>query len=147
MIPLLAPIILGAPFFFAFPNVTQFILFMVGALIAVVILWFDEFKGYTWYAEPDSPVQLITRSPLFFAAYLPMTIFMVTSSGSALGMGIVLSIGWILLTELLLMRSDISALNARFYVPGTKTLQHREFQAVMAFLAVFLVVMSVLVYL
>lgn len=147
MIALLVPLLVGAAFFFAFPTIVQFVLFMIGIVIAIIMMWFDEFKGYTWYSEPGKPVQLITRSPLFFAAYIPMTIFMITSSGSALGMGLVLAIGLILLAELFLMRADLEALNARFYVPGDKMLRQREFQGVMAFLAIFLVVMSVLIYL
>lgn len=134
-------------FFFAFSTIWEFAFFVVGWLIAVVLLWFDQTIAYHYYAEPEKPVQLITRSPLFLVVYIPMTLFVITSSGSSLGMGIVLGIGAILCTELWWWRQHIEILNGRFYAHAAKPLTLNEFTWLTRFLAVFLAIMTLFIYL
>jgi hypothetical protein len=110
------------------------------------LFWFDQTVGYKYYVEPGKRVQLITRSPIFIAVSLPVTLFVVTSSGSTLGMGLVLALGMMLCGELWWWRKDLTVLNGRFYVETDKELTMREFTLITRFLTVFFLTMAVLVF-
>jgi hypothetical protein len=140
------PLLISPLFYFAFWDWVMLILFVVGVVLAVALMWFDQTVGYRYYAEPEKPVQLITRSPLFIVVYIPMTIFVVTSSGSALGTGLVLGIGTILWAELWWWRHYSEVLNGRFYAQAQKKLAPNDFTLITRGLLVFLVLMSVMVF-
>jgi hypothetical protein len=140
------PFLLAPLFYFAFSSIWQFAFFCGGIGIALVLMWLDQTVLYRYYSEPEQPVQLVTRSPLFFVAYIPMTLYVITSSGSPLGMGLVLAIGIILATELFIWRNNPQVLNGRFYAHTGKQLSPAEFSWVFRFLVVFLLVMTISIY-
>lgn len=142
-----ASLLLTPLFYFALTDVWMFGFFVVGWLLGICILWFDQTIAYHYYAEVEKPVQLITRSPLFLVVYIPMTLFVMTSSGSALGMGIVMAIGTGLCAELWLWRQQLDVLNGRFYAHAAKPLSQAEYTWITRFLMAFLVVMALLMYL
>lgn len=86
------------------------VLFGVGIAIGVGLLWFDELFLRKWYGDE----QLITRSPLFLLTYVPLALFVVTSTGSRIGMGLVLGMGVILAFEMWRRRRDPNAFQYRF---------------------------------
>lgn len=103
----------------------------LGLGLGIGLLKADEWWLRPYYDAPSEPnaddatpsvsaLPLITRSVLFMLAYIPVALFVVTSSGSWLGSGLVIGIGLVLLTELLQLRKDEVALRAHF-VPHLKT--------------------------
>jgi hypothetical protein len=115
-------------------------------LLAALLMWVDQAIAYKYYSEPNQAVQLITRSALFFVTYIPITLFVVTSSGSPLGIGLVLGIGMILSVELFMWRNNPEILNGRFYAHAKKQLSPAEFSWVFRGLVLFLVVMALMMY-
>jgi hypothetical protein len=95
----------------------------LGLAGGIALLKADEWWLRTWYEVPGQP--LITRSVLFMVAYIPLSLFVVTSSGSWLGSGLVVGIGLVLLTELYLLRKDEAALRAHF-APHLHVLSPRD---------------------
>lgn len=95
----------------------------LGLASGIALLKADEWWLRTWYEVPGQP--LITRSVLFMVAYIPLSLFVVTSSGSWLGSGLVIGIGLVLLAELYQFRQDETALRAHF-APHLKVLTRRD---------------------
>lgn len=142
----LLPLLVSPLFYFAFNDIWSLAFFIAGVVIASLLLWFDQTIGYQYYAEPGQSVQLVTRSPLFIVVMLPVTLFVVTSSGSPLGMGLVLAMGAIICSELWWWRNNLEVLNNRFYVKTDKNLTHTEFTWITRFLTIFFMVMAILVF-
>lgn len=92
----------------------------VGVGAGVLLLWLDERWLVRQYTEPNHPRQLVTRSLLFLAAFIPLSLFVLTSSGSALGMGIIVGIGGGLSSELIMRRNHPAELSQRFGLPQEK---------------------------
>jgi hypothetical protein len=120
----LLPILFSLPFLLVFPLWPPFVMFELGILIGSALLWFDEVYGWKWYAEPvgaspevqtqPTPPQLVTRSPLFLLAYVPLALFVVTSTGSLVGTGLILAMGLILSFEMWEQRHDQTRFQQRF---------------------------------
>ncbi len=83
--------------------------FMVGWLIGGVVLWADDRWSQQWYES--SP---ITRSVGFFLALVAVGIVVVTSAGSALGSGLVMSLLTGFLGEVWLWQTEPAAFRDRF---------------------------------
>ena len=101
------PLLFSFPFFLRFGILTgdclSGLLFLIGMYLGSLLLYADEQWLYDFYKEQESEVvhkqeqpsfspRLITRSALFLLALIPLTIFVVTSSGSLLGFGMILGI-------------------------------------------------------
>lgn len=125
--------------FFIF-TLNQSILWTIGLLIGVLLLWIDETIGHTWYqdstapqaqsefqAPPSQPFpsqptqpQLITRSILFLLALLPLSFYVITSTASTLGWGLVMGLMSALSLELLWNRSSSEVLKTRYFAVSSK---------------------------
>lgn len=102
-------------------------LFLAGMLLGVALLYLDEFWAHSRYKVLDGEaVPLISRSVLFILAYLPLAFFLLTSSGSILGMGLILGIGVQLALEMLSLRSDQALFQARFLTQLKRPLSLQE---------------------
>ncbi len=128
----------GLPFVFILPLWPSFVLFTIGLMIGVGLLWFDELYLWKWYSEPASTSQLITRSPLFLLIYIPLALFVVTSTGSRIGIGLILAMGIILTLEMWELRQNLPAFQQRFgqYLVHSFTLQQIQIIGVVSLLIV-----------
>lgn len=117
---LFLPLLYSLFFIRSFPNIWSFVFFIMGTLIGFQILFFDrvlhafylypetEFnqlvrslwknKDYVGFVKALSQAEtlqekLLTRSTLFLIVYVLMTIFVLTSTGSVVGTGIMLGMG------------------------------------------------------
>lgn len=103
----LMPVLFSILYYVAYvmPNDQSYwlvVLFVIGAYIGNVILWVDGAFLYARYNELQTfPQKLITRSLLFVAAFTAAALFILTSSGSSLGAGIVIGLGISLLGEMI----------------------------------------------
>lgn len=116
----------------------------VGLLLGIGLLWLDEEIGYTWYTEPDQLANkhLITRSPLFWLAYVPLTVFVITSSGSLIGSGLVLGIGVVLAIEMLQTYRQPAAFEDRFLKQVSRPLTESEVTKIVWFATAWVVVLA-----
>lgn len=90
------------------------LLFATGVLAGFALLEFDEWFLYQYYQEVGKPAQLMTRSAVFLLSLFPMSLFIMTSTGSFLGTGMLLGILSGLSVELLAVRSDKQLFESRF---------------------------------
>ncbi len=93
------------------------LLFVVGLLLGMGLLEADENFLFKYYIEGDSQIshkKLITRSLLFILLLMPLGLFLLTSTGSAIGVGMFLSIVSGLALEFFILRNDREAFQERF---------------------------------
>jgi hypothetical protein len=89
--------------------------FLAGTALAASILWFDENVAYPKYQMMDGEaVGLVSRSALFLLAYIPLSVYLLTSSGSLFGMGLIVGIGLQLALEMFFLRATPDLFVARF---------------------------------
>jgi len=105
--------------------------------------YFDETaKNAT---EPAAPPEYITRSALFILTLFPLTIFMLTSTGSALGMGLLMGILIGLSLEMFTLRRKPVEFQARFLSQVKRIFTPEEIEWVAMIFSGFTAVVSVLV--
>lgn len=117
---LVLPLLYSVMFLWSFPGLVEFVLFVIGVVMGVNILLLDRFlHAFYLYPEHDfnqllqeewrkknwkgllhvfrqaEPFQeqLMTRSMVFLLCYLFLAIFVLTSTGSVIGMGVILGMG------------------------------------------------------
>lgn len=99
MFQYLMPVLFSFLFYVArvMPNdqsYAEVIWFVLGSYIGNVLLWADSKFLYPSYNELQTfPQKLITRSILFVLAFTGAALFILSSSGSSLGAGIVMGLG------------------------------------------------------
>lgn len=107
--------IYALPFYLAFMNWQIYIWFVVGLVLGLVMMMADELIVYKHYvSQTSNALELITRSPLFLVAYPVLAFFAITSSNSALGIGLVLGLGLTMVVEALALRQNLPQLRQRF---------------------------------
>jgi hypothetical protein len=115
----LLPLLYSPIFYFTYQDVAQFGLFVLGVYGGAILMWLDQVVLHKYYAAavdivPTAP-HLITRSPMFIAVYVPLALFVITSSGSALGIGLIQGIGLQMSYELIKYSRDPAAFSRHFY--------------------------------
>lgn len=95
--------------------------------------------------KPVAPPEYITRSALFILTLLPLTIFMLTSTGSALGMGLLMGILIGLSLEMFALRRNPTEFQARFLSQVKRIFTPEEIEWVVMIFSGFTAVVSVLV--
>jgi len=99
----------GIAYFFVQP-LNNWLMLVIGLILGFLFLLFDEKLGYKYYAQNQqlgvanlSSVQnkaLISRSIIFLFVFIPLSLFVITSSGSPIGVGMIISMGFIYSQEL-----------------------------------------------
>lgn len=94
---------------FLFNNeILNIVLFLIGAVIGVAFTVLDQEYLYTLYQDKEEGGKefLVTQSPLYVLALIPTSVFVFTSSGSFLGMGLM---GGLILFFLVEMARNLSS--------------------------------------
>ena len=105
-------------------NYTDSIFFAVGLILGMGLLELDELLLYKYYDPQEK--KLATRSLLFLLSLLPLGVFMLTSTGSAIGVGMFLSIISGLSLDLFTYRKDINGFQHRFLYQLKRKITHDE---------------------
>ena len=90
--------------------------------------------------------RLITRSVLFLVAYVGLALFVVTSTGSVLGEGVVLGIGLHYCFDFFLYRRNLELLHQHFLWQLKRRLAEQEVTALFFSMCTFFVLLTLLVY-
>jgi hypothetical protein len=172
LLHLFLPIFYSLPFFFILKTVPQFLLFTFGVHLGFGLFFFDRFL-HVFFIQPEHDLsqqvkaawqkknfpqmirlvvagralqeKLVTRSILFFICYVAMAIFVLTSTGSILGSGIILGIGLHFCFDFLRYRQDIHRFHQHFLWQLKKKLGEQEITALVASFCVFFIILSLLV--
>lgn len=121
------------------------IYFLVGASLATLILIADELIVSKYYREDTTDTSLVTRSALFLLAYIPLALFVVTSSGSLIGLGLILALGVSIVIELLSYRNNPAALQQRYLFQVKKEYKPSELLVFIATYVVFVFILHIIV--
>lgn len=124
------PLVFAGVFFFFNRFVFSSLFYLVGWYLGLGLLIWDKNQLYKYYyesvhLEKDQFARLITRSLLFIVAYFGLSIFLITSSGSSLGMGIVAGIGLALAVELWQSKNYVEFFN-QYFIQAKKTWDKKE---------------------
>lgn len=145
---LVLPLVAGLVFYFFHRFLLSTVFYVVGWYVGMAFLILDKNVLYKYYFESvhlqeDKFARLITRSLLFILAYFALTLFIVTSSGSGLGMGIVLGMGLILSLELWQSRTYVEFFN-HYFIQAKKSWNAREIDNLVKVFLAFYAVMTLL---
>jgi len=102
-------------------SLAQPIWFGAGLGVGWLILELDARLAFNWYNQPGETWK-VTRSPVFLLAFGPLWIFVITSSGSLIGAGIVQSMLWGYLPEIWTRLSSPTKLVKHFQLDPTFSL-------------------------
>jgi hypothetical protein len=105
-------------------------LYVLGWFLGMILLILDKNYLYKYYYESihlkeDKFARLVTRSLLFIFSYFLLSLFLVTSSGSSLGMGIILGIGLSLSFEMWHSRTYVDFFN-QYFIQSKKVWTGKE---------------------
>lgn len=126
------PLVYSAAFLFlrVLPNdgtYLQVIWLVLGFYLGFLLLWIDERFLYVRYNTLQTlPKELITRSVLFALSYLVLLVFIVTSTGSLLGVGMVFGIGVQLVIEYFEARGNPEYFHKKFLFQLKRQLSSEE---------------------
>ncbi len=105
-------------FFLLAANWSSRVLFTAGVFIGWAFLLIDEMFLSKYYFEKDEAnfnfQQLITRSALFAVILIPLSLFVVTSTGSRLGEGLIMGLLLNLIIEAFQNRQPVEVFHRRF---------------------------------
>ncbi|NCN45627.1 MAG: hypothetical protein COU63_03770 [Candidatus Pacebacteria bacterium CG10_big_fil_rev_8_21_14_0_10_36_11] len=104
-IHLLMVVIYGAFAYFYTNGISGFVLLFLGLAIGLSLIPADEKYLYHWYQDKEdktSKTFYVTHSVLYFLTLIPTSIFVFTSSGSFLAIGIISGMMLYLITEMYL---------------------------------------------
>ncbi len=121
------------------------IFFLVGFYLGNLLLWADGKFIYPFYNELQTePKQLITRSALFMLVYIVLGLFVITSSGQFLGVGMIFGIGLTLLSELVVTQKNIELFHHTFLFQLKRPLAPLEIQRLVLGFAGALLILTII---
>lgn len=126
VVVLILAIIYVGSFFLRFGDVSQTAWLGAGVAIGILGYYLDSIWFVKWYAEPGQVSHPVTRSLWLLLVYWPLAIFMVTSTGSLLGMGLILGLGGGLTWDILTQLRTEEMFKTFFSIPQRSQLNHQE---------------------
>ena len=143
---ILLTVSLVAMAFFVFER-WPLLLFSIGLATGIAFSWLDATFLYPRYKDKTvhNSDQYITRSFLFLIAYMATSFFVVSSTRSALGIGLSLGIGLVVWSDLLFTFHSPAQLNSLLGVK--KPLKKNELDALVGGYSLLYVIMLVMTFL
>jgi hypothetical protein len=122
-------------------NVWNAAFYVAGVLLGIAFLIGDEQIFQTWY-QLDRP---FSKTFLFLLVYLPMLLFVLTSSGSYLASGILLAIGVLKVVSyvLALLNPQLVEVPRELLVGGEKPFTRSELQNITGLLVILLIIFAI----
>jgi len=117
------------------------VFYVVGVLLGIAFLIGDEEVFQSWY-QMDRP---FSKTFLFLLVYLPMLLFVLTSSGSYLASGILLAIGVFKVVSyvLALMNPQLLEVPKELLAGGEKPFTRSELQNITGVMVILLIIFAV----
>lgn len=140
-------IYLAFTFFDGNLNFFDVLFFTFGIFVGVLLLYLDETYFYQYYLERhDHKLKLMTRSLVFMVLLFPMGLFVVSSTASKIGIGLILGLMTSLFLELSDYSKDIDAFHERFLFQLKRKLNNQEVDYLVAIFGVASVVLVLLTF-
>lgn len=151
------------PFFLVVVPWYRFMLFAAGVILGMTTLLLDEQKFFLYYSgdsldkSKDNEKQiseetiqsshlsqnfLMTRSTLFLLLMVPLSLFVVSSTGSALGSGYVLGLMLGLIQEMWLFMADSKLFSKRFLSQLKKKMTEHQIKKIVWFSSAYFILIN-----
>lgn len=168
---LIVPVVYAVPFFFVFPDKWMYLQFLLGFVFGFLIFILDRFL-HVFFIQPESEFsqqvkarwnernfkevvqlfvvarqqqqELMTRSVLFFIVYIGLAIYILTSTGSVVGMGLILGIGLHFCLDFWRYRQNEVRFHQQFLWQLKKTLAQQEITYLVVGFSLFFILLSML---
>lgn len=125
--------------------INQIVFFMIGSVLATVLLVGDQLIFSKYYNENKNDPYLVTRSTLFLLAFIPLSFFVVTSSGSIIGLGLILTLATSLLVEMWTFRHATQTFQELYLSQLSKQYTQRDIDFIVIFAGLFVLVLHLFV--
>ncbi len=135
-----------SPFYFVLTSLERLILFAIGVSIGLLLLVADQNLFYSYYNEQQDleDIYLVTRSAAFLLTLIPLSLFVITSTMSMLGIGVVMSLILNLLVEMSVYRRWPQAFKKRFLSEVEVKPEFGVVNQILLFTIAFFVILNVL---
>lgn len=142
------PVVAAVVYYLFHQNFLAVALYVVGWFAGMGLLIWDKNQLYKYYFESvhlpnDHFARLITRSLLFILAYCVLSVFLITSGGNSLGVGMVAGIGLGLLFELWQSKTYVDFFN-HYFIQAKKSWNAAEINRFVQFFIIFYIITSIL---
>lgn len=143
---LIASLIYAAPFYFVLDSFDKFVLFGIGIGVGLLLLLADRRLFYAYYNDQGQTEEkyLATRSAIFLLTLIPLSLFVITSTMSLLGIGLVMSLILNLIVEMSLYRRWPQAFKKRFLSEIAVKPEFKTVNQILLFALSFFVVLNIL---
>lgn len=108
----------------------EYLLFILSYGLGTALMLGDEKYLQQIYAEEMNKKLLITRSPLFLLSLALLSIFILTSTGSIAGAGLILALNIVICIEIWQLAPKIDIFNHYFMNAGEKQLNLSEIKII-----------------
>lgn len=132
LVPLLFAALYTGIHFLVFQNLPQTLILGLGLAIGCGFYILDGMILAKYYAEPGQKVQPVSRSLIMLALYWPLAIFVTTSTGSVLGLGLILGLGAFQTWDIVRLHRDEAAFKTYFTIPAKSQLNQLEIKIISA---------------
>lgn len=145
----LTPLVYATAFYFfkVVPRDGSFgsvLALLAGFYLANILLWADGVILYKQYNELQTePKQLITRSAMFLISLLLIGLFVITSTSSYIGHGLILGLGVSTLAELYMELKNPVIFQQRFLFQFKRQMTEREIKQLVIGYAVGVLILTV----
>lgn len=126
-------------------TLEQIAYFMIGSILATILLIGDQFVFSKYYNEEKNDTYLATRSTLFLICFIPLAVFVVTSSGSLVGLGLILTLAVTLFIEMWALRHTPTLFREKFLSQIATQYTQRTIDYIVIFVGVFILFLHLLV--
>jgi hypothetical protein len=168
---LLLPLFYTVPFFFIFQDKWLFLQFVIGVGLGFLLFLLDRFL-HVFFIQPESEFsqlvrghwqqrkikkifhtfltgrdqqnELITRSIFFLIVYVGLALYVMTSTGSVLGMGMILGIGLHFCLDFWSYRQNHEKFNHHFFWQMKRKLEEKEITYLVIIFSLFFLLLSML---
>lgn len=151
--------------------IALFVWKLIGVVIGYVIPWFDVL-GYVVYLHPEDPetievrdtlkskkfvsavrdialllgkpLRFMHRSIYFTAAFLVIGVFVLTSTGSLIGKGVIAGLGLHMILAMIPFRTSLHDIRTRFFWGLAETVSEQSLQVLIGLIAIIVLLAFVL---
>lgn len=126
---------------------SNWLMLSLGLVLGFLFLLFDKkvaFKFYINNQQLGQSIGLITRSIIFLFAYIPLALFVITSSGSPMGSGMIVAMGFTYLFELWQLRNNPALFAEKFLWQTGNAWSRKEVKMFVRIFIIIILLLSVL---
>lgn len=128
LIPIISAVAYTAAYYVVVRDWQLTLWLAIGLVIGCGFYYLDAMILSKKYADPGETPKPISHSVIMLALYWPLAIFVATSTGSLLGLGLILGLGAGLTWDIIRLQNNADLFKAYFQFPAKTQLNDLEIQ-------------------